>query len=88
MNWRSSAVGWLGLVVYVAAWDYAVAGSSGASLTYGFQHAPHRDLLVLAWGITTLHLFGLLPRNVDPFIWAGHRFGRSTYVTISPTIQN
>lgn len=76
MNWRSSAVGWLGLAAYVVAWDYAMSGWEGSSLTHGFQHARCRPALVVLWGITTLHLFGLLPKNVDPFIWAGQTFGR------------
>lgn len=91
MNWRSSHVGWLGLALYVAAWDYAMSGTEGSSLTYGFQHVQarrHRHLIALGWGITTLHLFGLLPRRADPFIWAGQAFGRRTYVTISVDGQN
>lgn len=90
MNWRTSQIGWLGLVAYVVAWDFGLGAWEGTSLTYGFQHVQpyERALLAVVWGITTLHLFGALPKSVDPFIWAGHSFGRTTYVTVSAVQPN
>lgn len=56
---------WLGIVAFVAAWDLY----SPDPATAAFRRARQRNLPVVtfAWGTTTLHLFGLLPRRYDPF---------------------
>lgn len=78
MRWKSAAFGWSLLVVYVIAWDWGVAHRMhGETLTAGFARVPRghwRRALVGVWGVTTLHLFGLLPSKLDPFHWIGRKF--------------
>jgi len=73
MKLKSGAYGWALLSAYVFAWDYGVAlRLDGETLSTSFRRAtrhPKTRWPVLAmWGITTLHLFGGLPKRYDPFI--------------------
>lgn len=67
----SGAWGWLGLAGFVFAYDTIVLAHGQETLTSAFgramQHPVRRWPVVALWGVTTLHLFGVLPRSADPF---------------------
>lgn len=79
ISWKSATVGWWLLVGYVLAWDWGVAHMMhGETLTDGFGRARqgHAGRAFSAlWLVTSLHLFGLLPRAVDPFSWLARAYG-------------
>lgn len=68
---RKGNVGWAGLVAFVLGYDTwaIVAGRESMTAAFGraIQHPFHRWPVSVAWAITTLHLFGRLPRWLDPF---------------------
>ena len=78
-RWKSATVGWWLLAVYVLAWDWGVAHKKGGeTLTAGFgrgRRSRARHAVVGLWVVTTLHLFGLLPRPLDPYSWLGRAYG-------------
>jgi hypothetical protein len=59
---HAGTVGWLTLAVAVLVWDKRAE----ESLSHAFSRAP-KPLTAVIWGITTAHLFGILPHQVDPF---------------------
>jgi hypothetical protein len=54
--------GWVALAAFVAAWDL----TQEETLSAAFRRTP-TPIKTLAWGVTTAHLFGVLPRQIDPF---------------------
>lgn len=77
---KSGTTGWVLLAGFVVAWDYAAWKIRGESLTSAFrksvQHPVARWPVVLAWGVTTFHLFGWLDPRVDPFYRCGQVIAR------------
>lgn len=75
MNWRSGTVGWCLLTALVVGWDYYAARNGGETLSAayrrGLKHPGARFPVVVAWTVTTAHIFGGLKPRYDPFIWAG-----------------
>jgi hypothetical protein len=83
---RSGATGWALLVAGVLAWNASHA-RDGEMLSTAFARActrrRRRTALLGFWTALTLHLFGWLPRQLDPFAWLGagltHAAGRRLY---------
>ena len=59
------------MAAYVAAFDTWAGIGGHEMLTTAFRrgvaHPLHRTPVMLAWAVTTAHLFRLLPPRVDPF---------------------
>lgn len=63
-------IGWLGLTIYVVAYDIWAAKTKRQTLSTAFYEAVssprHRYGVVLVWAYLTGHLFKILPRRFDP----------------------
>lgn len=60
------------LSLYVFGWDYGIAGHwTGETLSDAFRRATHDPVsrwpVVVAWTVTTAHLYGWIPEKFDPF---------------------
>lgn len=66
-----ATLAWVGLFVYVAAYDsWALlreAETLSAAFGRGMRHHHARWPVFMLWAVVTGHLFGLLPRRLDPF---------------------
>jgi len=64
-------LGWIGLAAFVIIYDVWAVLTEAETLTGGFirwlRNPVTRGPLVAVWSIVTLHLFDLLPRQIDPF---------------------
>ena len=67
----SGALGWLGLATYVTFWDYHVEDTLSTAFRRSLHRPVRRWIVVFAWVLTTLHLFGGLPERYDPFARVG-----------------
>lgn len=77
----SAKVGWVGIVIYVLAWDLAPRTET---LSHGFangdtiedrKHHPHGHPFALAiWALITLHLVRALPDRYDPIRIIANQF--------------
>lgn len=75
---KSGTTGWVLLASFVVGWDIGVAlRGGGETLSSSFRrallHPKARWPVIVAWGITTAHLFGRLPRNLDPFYFVARK---------------
>lgn len=59
--------GWVGLAVYVAAWDFTMSESLTHSFERGMNHDIGRLAVLGATAYTVGHLVGLLPKRLDLF---------------------
>lgn len=78
---KSGTTGWFLLTGFVIGWDLCVGWLlQGETLTGAFRKATKHPIsrwpVVLAWGITTFHLFGWLDPRVDPFYRCGQLISR------------
>lgn len=81
MKIRAGTVGWVGLTAYVAVWDaYAPETLSGA-FGRAVLHPKARWPVVALWGLTTAHLFGVLPRRYDPIARVGYALRNARFPT-------
>ena len=77
---KSGTAGWIVLAALVVGWDYGVAlRGEGETLSNAFRRATRHPFarwpVILAWAVTTVHLFGWIPRKVDPFVLLGSHIG-------------
>lgn len=66
MRLRPSTRGWIGLAVYVAAWDLLAPETLSQGFADAWHHPRRRWQLLAAWAFITAHLFTVLPRQYDP----------------------
>lgn len=76
LNARSGLIGWVVLMAFVFGWDYQVARTGkGETLSTAFRQAARHPVarwpVIAVWTVTTLHLFGLLRPEIDPFLSIG-----------------
>lgn len=79
---KSGTLAWAGLAAYVLAWDCYALTRKKETLTSAFERAITHPIarlpVALLWGVTTLHLFRLMPKKYDPFhvitMWVGETF--------------
>jgi len=61
---------WVGLLIYVAAYDTCAIIQGRETLSSSFaralQHPVRRWPTMVAWAYLTGHLFEILPREIDP----------------------
>lgn len=78
----SGTLAWTGLATYVFVWDFYALTQNKETLTRAFERAIEHPVarwpVALLWGVTTLHLFRLIPKKYDPFHvitkWVGQTF--------------
>lgn len=62
---------WLALSAYVLLYDTWAMTRDGTTLSTVFRESSRHPFLkwvvIPAWCVTSLHLFGLLPPHLDPF---------------------
>lgn len=63
--------GWIGLTAYVAAWDALAPETLTGAFGRAVLHPRKRWQVIAAWGVTTAHLFHLLPKRFDPIYGFG-----------------
>lgn len=67
----SGGLAWIGLAAFVATYDTWALSQEGTTLSSAFKrsvdHRSWRWLVGIMWIVTTLHLFGLVPRKCDPY---------------------
>ena len=80
---RLGTAGWVGLGVYVAAWDKLAP----ETLTHAYKRYP-TALRIGALAITGAHLMGAIPRKYDPFYWAVDHGPFGNDVDKGPTIDD
>lgn len=72
--------GWLGIAGFVLAYDTWAMAKDSQTLSTAFKinlgHPKWRWVVLPAWLLTSLHLFGLLPARIDPFKGYGNILGR------------
>lgn len=77
----TATTGWVVIALYVTAWDFYM-GRRGETLSAGFRAASRHPVtrwpVIVAWAITTAHLFGWIPDRVDPYRAVG-RLGARCY---------
>lgn len=59
--------GWVCLGAFVAGWDALAPETLSSAFRRGLENPRTRYLVLGAWAITSAHLLGLLPDNIDPF---------------------
>ena len=64
---KAGTAGWVGLGIYVAAWDILAPETLTSAFKRGREHKAASPLVVGALGVTALHLMGVLPEKIDPF---------------------
>lgn len=69
---RVGTAGWIGLAAYVAGWDWFASEELSTAFGRALAHPVRRWPVIVAWTVTTAHLFRLIPRRWDPF----HALGR------------
>lgn len=65
--------GWVVIAVFVTVWDLRTSDSLSAAFLRG--HHKHGSLVITAYVVTTAHLFGNQPAQVDPFYLLLHLVG-------------
>jgi hypothetical protein len=66
---RSGSAGWAAIAAVVILWDGLMPESLTAAFAKARDQHPAADAAVVAtWTLLTLHLFGALPRQADPFM--------------------
>lgn len=74
MRRSTGTIGWFGLTAYVIAWDMFAHETLSGAFGRAVLHPRARWPVILAWGVTTAHLFGVLPSRYDPLAHIGRRF--------------
>ena len=65
-----AAIGWIGLAAYVVAWDRHASVTLSRGWGHAMEHPIAGPAIILAWGLTTAHLFGRRPRDLSaPWRW-------------------
>lgn len=68
---KSGTYGWVALAGLVVSYDMWAMLTEHETMTSAFGRALEHPLarwpVLAAWGITTLHLLGRMPRQIDPF---------------------
>ena len=68
---RSGTTGWVALAGLVVSYDLWAMLTDRETMTSAFgralKHPFARWPVLVAWGVTTLHLLGRMPRRYDPF---------------------
>lgn len=65
---RNGAIGWAALAAGVLAWDLMAEETLTGAFRRARQHPAGLAAVAVTWGILTAHLFGALPRRMDPFV--------------------
>ncbi len=65
MTLRPATKGWIGLAIYVTAWDILAPETLSRGFYEATRHPVKRWPLTLAWAFITAHLFRLLPERYD-----------------------
>ena len=72
MKLRTGTKAWLGLALYIVAYDvWAICQQNDTetmseAFTTALKHPYHRAPVILAWAYITGHLFTLIPPKLDP----------------------
>ena len=68
---RFGHIAWIGLIVYVTIYDLIAMRRGMTTLSAEFHSLSRtkywKYLLLAVWGVTTGHLFRVLPKKLDPF---------------------
>lgn len=62
---RSAELGWALLIGSIAVYDCVAPETLSSGFRRGLE--AHRGLVIGAWALTSAHLFGLIPEELDPF---------------------
>lgn len=82
MQRQAGGIGWLGLGIYVAAWDAWALRCRHETLSSAFgrsiRHPRALPFVALGWGLLTAHLFGRprALRRLDPIAAVARRVER------------
>lgn len=69
---RAGTWGWIGLTAYVTLWDSFANETLSGAFKRAVLHPRARWPVIAAWGVTTAHLFKVLPPRADPIARLGH----------------
>jgi hypothetical protein len=65
---RKGDIGWVGLALYIVVWDRYAPETLSKAFERALCHPKGRPLVLLAWSVTTAHLFKAIPPKLDPFL--------------------
>jgi hypothetical protein len=61
------AAGWVSVGAVVIAAEIIDARTMSEAFLAGSRHPVAGPVIIASWGILTAHLFGVIPRQYDPF---------------------